>query len=95
MNKKISDSFTTVMRWAEQNRREFKDARSITTPSGKLGYRTGNYFVDAIEGRTQKSALEFLLERRWLKKKFVRTTFSLDKEALLKRREKLERSRSC
>jgi phage host-nuclease inhibitor protein Gam len=92
LNATIDNAFARIKAWAVANPAEFKKPRSITLPSGTLGYKLGNFTVEPIEKRTLKSIVAFLVTRRgWMKKYCLRVTVALNKEFLLARRVKLER----
>jgi phage host-nuclease inhibitor protein Gam len=74
--------------WAETNKTElFSDARSISSPTGSFGFRTGMPKVSFIRGwdadRVINAVLSMFPKRGWL-----RQVQELDKEAMITDRDK-------
>jgi phage host-nuclease inhibitor protein Gam len=74
--------------WAETNKTElFSDDRSVTTPAGSFGFRTGMPKVELIRGwnteRVVNAVLKLFPKRGWL-----RQVWELDKEAMIADRKK-------
>jgi phage host-nuclease inhibitor protein Gam len=73
--------------WAQDHKAEFGDKKSIELVHGTIGYRTGNPAVVTRKGVTWKAALQLFVRRRLMK--YIRRTYALDREAILRDRETL------
>jgi len=59
---KIDTRFEAIKDWAEANKTLFKDPRSITTPHGSFGFRTGNFAVMKSDDWTWPKVIKKLVE---------------------------------
>ena len=62
LGKKIGDRFTQLKEWAEKNPSLFENPKSIRTVHGVMGFRTGKYELNQIEGWTEERSIEKLVE---------------------------------
>ncbi len=80
--------------WADQNRGEFAERRSIETPSATFGFRLGTPKVGKLRGWTWERVLEAVKATGWPFDGWLRQKWELNKERILTDRkvgEKIER----
>ena len=78
---KLEQSF---MAWAEDNRHEFGDKKSLDLTHGIIAFRATPPAVKTKKGFTFASALELIKRSKKLVDRFVRTKEELDKEGILR-----------
>ena len=72
--------------YADENRKTLFPAKKSTTVNGHVfGYRDNGGAIKTVKGVTEKKLLERLIRTPLLKRLFVRSKPSLDKEAMLTR----------
>jgi phage host-nuclease inhibitor protein Gam len=69
--------------WANQNRGEFRERRSIETPSATFGFRVGMPKVGKLRGWTWERVLEAVRCQAGPFKHWIREKLELDKTAIL------------
>jgi phage host-nuclease inhibitor protein Gam len=84
----LKAKIASLQEWAEANKPAlFSDARSVITPTGSFGFRTGMPKVELIRGwnaeRVVNAVLSLFPKRGWL-----RQSWDLDKEAMIADRDK-------
>lgn len=84
MKESQEDRMKQVHMWAENNRDDFDDKKSLDLVHAVIGFRTGNPAVKAQKGFTLVSCLNLLKKNNHTQ--FIRTKEELDKEAILAKR---------
>lgn len=84
----LKAKISALKTWAVENEKtEFSDARSLSTPTGAFGFRTGMPKVELLRGWTIERAIAAIRDvfaaRGW-----VRESWELNKEAIIADREK-------
>jgi phage host-nuclease inhibitor protein Gam len=79
----IEDRMARLTTWADQNRGEFADRRSIETPSATFGFRLGTPKVGKLRGWTWDRVLEAVAKTAGPFKHWIREKIELDKTAIL------------
>lgn len=75
-----------LFQWAEENRGEFGEAKSLEFTHGILSYRLGNRKIGFRSGWDEESVLKklqsFRVTSQW--REYLRTEYSIDRQTLLK-----------
>lgn len=84
INATIAHSMAQLQQWAKENPQEFDPKKSISFPSGTIGFRTGTPKVETTHRKTWKAVLELLDESGGAFDGYIREKPEVDKDAILK-----------